>query len=195
MPTITELNAKNGKLAKDIVRMLKKNRCLLGLSESITGGQISAFLTRVDGCSKVFFGSCVVYSPLSKASFSHIPLVKIGEVGTVSEYTVNEMNASMGDRIFSILQEISSSQSVNIPAHVISVSISGVAGEPIEKKPRGFVYIGIKVEKINRSPVFARTEVSNHVSQFNFKGSRDSIILQASLETLHGIARLPIFQK
>ena len=190
-----ELIIKNGKLASEIVRMLSEGNCLLGLSESITGGQISAFLTKIDGCSKVLFGSCVVYSHLGKASFSHIPLNTLEEKGTVSEFTVSEMNESMANRILSMLEEVSSKRGYELPSHVISVATSGVAGDPIEGKPRGFVYIGIKLDKIARSPVPARTEVFNLVSRFNFKGSREEIILQASLQSLELVTQLPIFRK
>ncbi|MFX0103015.1 MAG: CinA family protein [Candidatus Hodarchaeota archaeon] len=193
--TIEELHDKIGNLAREIVKILKKENCLLGLSESITGGQISAFLTRIDGCSKVLFGSQVVYSPLAKSSLCKIPMDDIEKHGTVSEYTVNKMNASMADRVLSIMKEVRAKSHFDLPTYIITVATSGVAGDSIEGKPNGFVIIGIKLDKINHSPALTKIELLSLVSNFNFSGNREEIILQASFHGLKSILQLPIFKK
>ena len=54
------------KLSQKIVKLLKKKKLKISVSESCTGGMFSSVLTSVSGSSKVFTMGLVTYSNQSK---------------------------------------------------------------------------------------------------------------------------------
>ena len=118
------------KLAKKIVKILKKKRLKVSFAESCTGGLLSSTITSISGSSKVFTIGLVTYSNQSKINLLKVPKNIIRKHGAVSYETCLTM-----------VKNLSKISKTNI-----SVSITGIAGPKggTKKKPVGMVFIGIK---------------------------------------------------
>ena len=117
-------------LAKKIIKKLIKKKLKISIAESCTGGLLSSAITSVDGSSKVFNISLVVYSNQSKIKVLKVPKKIISEYGSVSEQVCRAMVKNV----------------YKIGKSNISISITGIAGPSggTTKKPVGLVFIGIK---------------------------------------------------
>ena len=117
-------------LAKKIIKKLIKKKLKISIAESCTGGLLSSAITSVDGSSKVFNISLVVYSNQSKIKVLKVPKKIISEYGSVSEQVCRAMVKNI----------------YKIGKSNISISITGIAGPSggTTKKPVGLVFIGIK---------------------------------------------------
>ena len=118
------------KVAKKIIKLLKKKNFKISFAESCTGGLLSSTITSVSGSSKVFDMGLVTYSNSAKIELLKVPKSTINKYGAVSHKTCLSMVKN--------LSKISRSN--------ISISITGVAGPRggTKQKPIGLVYIGIK---------------------------------------------------
>nr|MDO8114486.1 CinA family protein [Candidatus Sigynarchaeota archaeon] len=166
-----------------VVDVLARKKCMLGISESVTGGTIASFLTRIDGCSKVLFASQVLYSTLGKSSFCNIPLKDIEAVGTVSEAIIGEMMMSMAKRFFKVIGETNEG-SIALPDHFISLATSGVAGASIEGLPRGTVIIGISRYRVAGYEQGTIDAVHRAIKTYHLAGDRIQVMLDAVKEGL-----------
>ncbi|NMC03939.1 MAG: CinA family protein [Candidatus Lokiarchaeota archaeon] len=160
--------------AKAVITTLSGRNCMLGVSESVTGGTIASCLTRVNGCSQVLFASQVLYSILGKSSFCDESIKNIADKGTVSDYIILRMLDCMSNRFFTIL----SKNSAVTPRFFVSLATCGVAGDPIEGLPRGTVLIGISLHRKDGT-CFGR-DIRRHV----FDGDRGAIMLAATSTAL-----------
>ena len=117
-------------LAKKIIKKLIKKKLKISIAESCTGGLLSSAITSVDGSSKVFNISLVVYSNQSKIKVLKVPKKIISKYGSVSEQVCRAMVKNI----------------YKIGKSNISISITGIAGPSggTTKKPVGLVFIGIK---------------------------------------------------
>ena len=117
-------------LAKKIIKKLIKKKLKISIAESCTGGLLSSAITSVDGSSKVFNISLVVYSTQSKIKVLKVPKKIISKYGSVSEQVCRAMVKNV----------------YKIGKSNISISITGIAGPSggTTKKPVGLVFIGIK---------------------------------------------------
>ncbi|MHA1793907.1 MAG: CinA family protein [Promethearchaeota archaeon] len=170
--------------AKKVLDLLSKKNVILGISESITGGEISAALTKIDGCSKVLFGSQVVYSELSKASYCNMNLDQVRAMGTISKKMVINLNDCLKSRILNVINEERDNLTPALPGYLACLSTCGIAGKSIENKPRGLVFIGLSVWRIIHHDRVRDELISVKVKELNLAGSRDSIIKNAAREAL-----------
>jgi nicotinamide-nucleotide amidase len=165
--------------AKHVIASLAERKCMLGVSESVTGGMIASYLARVDGCSKVLFASQVLYSIAGKASFCNVPASLIVEKGTVSEFIIHEMLDCMARRFFTIIADPGLASIACAPSFFVSLATCGVAGESIEGLPRGTVLAGISVYSISDCRC-----IDNTVHRWQFDGDRAGIMIAATSSAL-----------
>ncbi len=146
------------------VNVLKSNNKKIAVAESCTGGLISHTLTNTPGSSEYFLGGVIVYSNFLKTSLLNIQGEIIGKYGAVSEETVNGMCTG--------LKRLTNAD--------YGVAVSGLAGPGggTDEKPVGLVYIGVVG---SGDPI---------VSQWHFKGNRESIKKQAVNTALISLEKL-----
>ncbi|GAG91129.1 unnamed protein product [marine sediment metagenome] len=142
-------------LAKDVVSTYSNLGITLGLSESMTGGLIGHTLTNVDGASRVFGGSLVVYTAAAKHMVLDIPMEFIMNEGTVSRKMVEIMLDQMKQYALDVI-----------------LAITGVAGKEIEGLERGTVFIGTDCLGNVR------------IEEYHFEGTREEIKMKAAHESL-----------
>ncbi|MEX2684048.1 MAG: CinA family protein [Candidatus Sigynarchaeota archaeon] len=163
--------------AKTVIETLAGKECMLGISESVTGGTIASYLTRIDGCSNILFASQVLYSSLGKSSFCELPMKKIVEQGTVSKEIISEMLDCMARRFFKALEDPDATRLVIAPRHFVSLATCGVAGDPIEDLPRGTVLEGISLYRDGKC-------IENEIRHMQLEGNRWTIISGATRAAL-----------
>ena len=78
-------------LAQELVSRFSERGLSLATAESCTGGLIAHLVTNVPGSSKVFMGSCVVYSNAAKQSLLDVSAQILEGPGAVSEECVLSM--------------------------------------------------------------------------------------------------------
>lgn len=128
-------------------QLLRTNKAILSVAESLTGGLVASRLISIDGISANFFEGIVCYDPLSKIVRCGVDRKTIEKFGTVSRETAVEMV-----------------QGLTVGKTNIALSTTGVAGpSKSEGKDVGLVYIA--VGRGNFIPVF-----EHHLS-----GSRNEI--------------------
>ncbi len=101
----------------------------LAAAESMTGGMVGEWLTRVPGASGVFAGSAVTYAVEAKRSLLGVPEGVLAEHGPVSE-TVASAMATGARRVFGT---------------DVGVSVTGSAGPDAQGSAVGQSYLGIDV--------------------------------------------------
>ncbi|GEM_PF-65084 len=148
---MVKISSKIMSLVKKVADKLREFGATIAVAESCTGGLLSAALTEFDGASNYFMGGVVLYSERSKVDFG-IPQSLIDKEGTVSQEVATFMSRLTRVRF----------------AADIGVGITGIAGESIEGKDRGLVYITVTRE----GGVIIQRE-------FRFDGDRDKIREQA----------------
>ncbi len=115
-----------------VVRMLKESGKTLAVSESCTGGMLTARLVSVPGVSDVLLEGVVTYSNESKVLRLGVKQETLDEFGAVSEETAKEM-----------AEGVAKSLGANI-----GVSTTGIAGPEggTKEKPVGLCYIGLYID-------------------------------------------------
>jgi PncC family amidohydrolase len=114
-------------LATEVVQALGGSGLTLALAESATGGLVAHTLSNTPGCSKVLLASLVVYSAQGKAEVLDVDWGIINEFGTISPEVTEALLHGL-DRVGADIQ----------------VAITGVMGQPLEGKPMGTMYLGVK---------------------------------------------------
>jgi PncC family amidohydrolase len=136
-------------------------------AESLTGGNVSARITKLSGSSAYFLGGIVAYSNEAKASLLGVSEETLATRGAVSAECAREM-AEGARRAFSA---------------DVAVATTGIAGPggATERKPVGLVYVALA------GPDGATTE------EFHFPGGRatvtDASTEAALLMLLRGLER------
>lgn len=145
-------------LAQMVLSTAEQRGYTIATAESCTGGLISATLTAIPGSSKVVKGAIVSYSNEVKHDQLCVSSEDLAQFGAVSE----EVACAMA-------RGVRESLSVDM-----AVSVTGIAGPDggSSLKPVGTVWIG-----------FADAE-GVHAEVFHFKGDRESIRDEATMQAL-----------
>ena len=147
----------NQESEKLYLNCIKKN-LIITSAESCTGGMISSAIVHINGSSKIFKSSLIVYSNEMKSKLLNIPNDLITRNGAVSEIVA----FNMAKNSLTILK-----------AH-LSIAVTGIAGPTGGSidKPVGLVWIGIGTkEKI----------ITN---KYQFNGNRLKIRQKTTYESL-----------
>lgn len=118
---------------KTLVQILKTNNMKIAAAESLTGGMISEYITRVSGASQVFECGVCSYSNRIKHEILGVSSETLEKYTEYSEQTAAEMAAG--------IRRLSGAD--------MGVSTTGIAGPSggTEDKPVGLVYIGISTKE------------------------------------------------
>ena len=140
-------------LDRSLSELLKKTGSTVAVSESMTGGLISARLTALQGASGYFLGGLVCYSSLIKVTWGRVSAHTIRHYGVVSPEVASEM--AKGIQI--------------VMKSTIGLSITGYAGPDDNPDQTGKVCIGVWM------PPFV-----DETAVFKLVGSRDDIRQRAT---------------
>ncbi|MBP3926511.1 MAG: competence/damage-inducible protein A [Clostridium sp.] len=146
-----------------VVDLLKKYGLTVTTAESCTGGLVAARLVNVPGASEVFREGFVTYSNKAKKKYLDVSKSTLRKYGPVSEQTAKEM-ATGG--VFATDADA-------------CVAVTGLAGPDggTEEKPVGLVYIACYMKD------------SVKVEEYRFKGNREKVREQATVQTLDLLRR------
>ena len=135
-----------------------KKKLTITTAESCTGGMISSAIVHINGSSKIFKSSLIVYSNDMKSKLLNIPNDLITKNGAVSEIIAFKM----------------AKNSLTIAKANLSIAVTGIAGPTGGSidKPVGLVWIGIGTNK----------KIITNKYQFN--GNRLKIRQNATYEAL-----------
>ena len=135
-----------------------KKKLSITTAESCTGGMISSAIVHINGSSKIFKSSVIVYSNDMKSKLLNIPKDLITKNGAVSEIVASNM----------------AKKSLEIISADVSIAVTGIAGPTggSVDKPVGLVWIGIGT----REKIFT--------NKYQFKGSRLEIRQKTTHESL-----------
>jgi len=116
-------------LPEVILAAARERDLLLAVTESCTGGMVSAALTDVPGSSDVFLGGAVAYADSAKIALLGVSLKTLDEHGAVSAETAEEMARGVMDRL----------------GADVAVAVTGIAGPGggTAEKPVGLVWFGV----------------------------------------------------
>lgn len=149
-------------LVVQVIDKFTREGWTLATAESCTGGLLADMLTDIEGASNVFLGGTVPYSFSAKNRIMGVQLETLNRAGTISRETTLEL-----------AQKIKSTLNATI-----GVGITGIAGDSIEGKVHGLVYIAIA------------TPNASYVREFHFLGLRRVIKEQAARTALQMILDL-----
>ena len=118
----------NQESEKLYLNCIKKN-LIITTAESCTGGMISSAIVHINGSSKIFKSSVIVYSNDMKSKLLNIPIDLITKNGAVSEIIAFKM----------------AKNSLEILNADLSIAVTGIAGPTggNSDKPVGLVWIAI----------------------------------------------------
>jgi len=150
------------KLAKEVGRLLKRNRQMLVTAESCTGGWAAQAVTSVAGSSAWFERGFVTYSNEAKRELLNVSKNTLKNHGAVSEQTAREM----------ALGALGQSKGT------LAVAITGIAGPAggSREKPVGTVCFAWGAKG---RPMRSETR--------HFKGGRESVRRQSVIRALEGV--------
>ncbi|AQM61067.1 competence/damage-inducible protein A [Clostridium baratii] len=150
-------------IQETVGEMLVNKNMTIGVSESCTGGLVSAKLIEYPGISSVFLEGAVTYSNEAKMRTLNVKKDTLEKFGAVSEETAREMAEGIAKRCGSRM----------------GVSTTGIAGPGggTEEKPVGLVYIGVYID--------GETKVERHV----FSGNRTAVRNKASMTALNMVRK------
>ena len=150
-------------LAQKVVKECNKQKRMLAIAESCTGGMLSSYITSVSGSSNIFDRGFITYSNDAKIDLINVKKRTIEKFGAVSKETAIEMAEG------TIKNSLAS----------LAISITGVAGPGggTSVNPVGTVYIALKIDN------------KKNVKKFNFPDKGREFIRKASvyeaLQLLH----------
>jgi len=149
-------------IAAQVVARFLQEGWTLAVAESCTGGLLSDTLTNIDGSSKIFLGGIVPYSLQAKIKLGNARESTLSTYGTVSSQITMEIAEGVKERL----------------SAVVAVAITGIAGDSVEGKPQGLVYIYISSPR------------GNIAEELHFQGSRRKIKEQAVMATMRLLLKL-----
>ena len=119
---------------KFLVHRFTREKILIAIAESCTGGYISHMITNISGASKVFERGIVSYGNQAKVDILKVDQAVLEKQGAVSEEVARQM--AYGVRVMSKPCDI-------------GIGITGIAGPTggTPEKPVGIVYIGFSTAK------------------------------------------------
>ena len=127
----------NEDLAEVVLGLLEKEKLMVAVAESCTGGLIGARLAAIPGCSHQFKGGVVAYDNDVKLQMLGVSADALAQHGAVSEVVAREM-------------AIGVSRALDTEAAIAVTGIAGPDGGSPEK-PVGTVWIGIRVRDTVRA--------------------------------------------
>ena len=148
-------NIKIDKLAQKVVKECDKQKRILAIAESCTGGMLSSYITSISGSSNIFDRGFITYSNNAKIDLINVKKKTIEKFGAVSKETAIEM----------VEGTIKNSHSS------LAISITGVAGPGggTSVNPVGTVYIAIMIDD------------KSDIKKFNFPNKGREFIRKASV--------------
>ncbi len=148
--------AKPDLLAKTVVTMAARQKCMIVTAESCTGGMVAAALTDIAGSSDALDRGLVTYSNEAKIALLGVKESTLEKYGAVSAETALEMVAGALE---------------NTPQGGVAIAITGIAGPGggSDEKPVGLVHFAC--QRRNHKPSEARQI---------FTGNRADIRTQAA---------------
>jgi nicotinamide-nucleotide amidase len=151
-------------LPKIVSERLRKEKKVLAVAESCTGGYLSHLITKIPGSSDIFNGGIVAYSNEIKHRVLGVPVSIMETHGAVSKETVN----AMLDGVFKVYNSD------------IAVAISGIAGPTgaTPGKPVGTTWIGVA------------SKTKRVVKLYTFGNLREINIQRASYTALFEVLKL-----
>lgn len=158
--TMTAIETETVALAGTVLDCLVSRGLLLGVAESLTGGELAATFVSVPGASAAFLGGVVSYAPSVKVGVLGVSPELVATEGTVHPQVAAQM-----------------AQGVARALHAdVALATTGVAGPgPAEGHPAGTVFIACALGlALGREPS-GRVEVR----QYQFAGSRAQIRAQS----------------
>lgn len=140
---------RNGKIEREVGRLLAERGLTLAIAESCTGGLIGHRITSVSGSSAYFLGGIIAYSDEVKIRELGVEVKVLERDGAVSESVAKEMAVGVRDRLCAD----------------IGIGITGIAGPGggSAEKPVGLVFVSVAGVDGCR------------VCRFNFDGDRMAI--------------------
>ena len=115
-------------LPQVLVDMLSARASTVAVAESLTGGWLGSSLTEATGCSAVFLGGVVAYSPFIKAEVLGVSEADVEKYSVVSEQIAAQMATGVQKAMNS----------------TYGLSTTGEAGpDPATDNPVGTVFIGL----------------------------------------------------
>jgi nicotinamide-nucleotide amidase len=151
-------------LEEALGQLLVERELRLSTAESCTGGNIARLITSVPGCSRYFAGGVIAYENRIKTDLLGIAPEVIGAQGAVSKEVVEQMAKGI-QRLYQTDTAIATS------------GIAGPAGGENEK-PVGTTWICVAYNK------------KSHTVKYQFGGTRERIIDQASYSAMQLLRRL-----
>ena len=149
-------------LPQVLVDMMRARAATVSVAESLTGGWLGSSLTEATGCSAVFLGGVVAYSPFIKEQVLGVSAADIEKYSVVSEQIAAQMATGA--------QKAMSS--------TYGLSTTGEAGpDPATDNPIGTVYIGLAHPR------------GVEVYKKQFHGDRDAIRKRAALMAIDLLRR------
>ncbi len=133
--------AKPDLLAKTVVTMAARQKCMIVTAESCTGGMVAAALTDIAGSSDALDRGLVTYSNEAKVALLGVKESTLEKYGAVSAETALEMVAGALE---------------NTPQGGVAIAITGIAGPGggSDEKPVGLVHFAC--QRRNHKPSEAR---------------------------------------
>ena len=155
-------------LQDTVAKLLIDKNMTIGVSESCTGGLVSAKLIEYPGVSEVFLEGAVTYSNEAKTRTLNVKKETLDKFGAVSHETAREMAEGIAKRCGSR----------------VGISTTGIAGPGggTDEKPVGLVYFGLYLD--------GEVKSFKHI----FTGDRNSVRNRASMTAIN-IVRTEILKK
>lgn len=154
---------------KDLLGRLKKKKLHIVTAESLTGGLISATLTRISGASETVLGGPDVYQDRMKTLELDVPPRMLEQFTAVSSQVAKAM---VEGAFRKYNQEALGHQWANV-----AVAVTGYASDPGDYSPNGsadtgLVYIGIG------SKFTEAADLKIDIYEHRFDGDRDAVRAQ-----------------
>jgi len=158
-----ELESRAEVSARTVIQKLSEHSKSLVLAESCTGGLVSNFLTRVNGASKVFFGSYVSYTKDAKIKMLGIDGAFLDKYDMVSAETASLM----------------ASLSLEKSGADLAAAVTGLAGPLGDGSGEKIGTVWIAVSSKKEGPL--------KIGKHQYDGGRNFIRLCAAFEVLETV--------
>lgn len=154
-------------LEESVLKQLTERKETVSVAESITGGELGARFSSVEGASASFLGGIISYTPDVKEACLGVSHETLEKNGPVSEATAREMAEGVRNRLGS----------------TYGIGLTGNAGptSDVDQKPVGLVYIAIAGPQ------------GTECQEYKFHGTREDVrrrCTQSALVLLRGILRM-----
>lgn len=158
------VDADVGRLAGEVVSLLRGRREVLATAESLTGGLVSGAVTSVPGSSAAYVGGLVTYATDLKVRLLDVPAALVETHGVISGECAEAMAAGAASR-------------TGAPW---GLATTGVAGPDLQEgHPAGTVFVGVR-----------RPDATTSSRALHLEGDRHAVraaTVEAALELLREV--------